>query len=256
MAISNAIKKSVAETAIPIVITAIITTLGYYLSSYKYHPHWNQLQRIGSSLLGGLIFALFILLPVCLFWQLVVRRKGSTDPFITVTDSSAEVPETHILYGGITAAAMIIADIILQTLQLEWHPVFQWTGIILFFVGILLNGYAFSRSTGVGTVFSNVLVSCLRMVVTTTVIICIWIAVTPAIFPEYKAQALEHSRLYFQHKGTYTPAEINQKIALEDKHFGFERMFAGSIMFLILGCVFSLLAAALTKKDLRPAQRL
>ena len=166
-----------------------------------------------------------------------------------------EKKQTHIMYGFLTALAMIIVNIVLYIAGLAFEPWAQWVSYIPFVIGIVMNAMAFSKANDEYVTFGNVFSSGFKASSIIALTMLVWSFIFMMIFPEMKDKAMEMTRERMAHQQV-SDEQADQAIEMTKKYFTVF-MVAGVIFgTLFFGAIFSLVGAAIAKKkgDSRPPQ--
>lgn len=168
-----------------------------------------------------------------------------------------EKKQTHIMYGFLTALAMIIVNIVLYIAGLSFEPWAQYVTYIPFLIGIIMNAMAFSKANDEYVTFGNVFGSGFKASSIIALTMLVWSFIFLMIFPEMKEKGMEMARESMA-KRQLSDEQIDQGLEMSRKYFTVF-MVAGVIFStLFFGAIFSLLGAAIAKKkgDNRPPQAL
>ncbi len=157
--------------------------------------------------------------------------------------------QTHIAYGFITALALVILYVIFQVSGLSEQKWVQYVGWAIMLVGLVLNGMAFSKANNADVRFGQVFSSCFKATAIITIVVVIWTVAMFWIFPGMETQMLEKARQAMAEKQNMSEEQIEKGMALTRKFFKVF-MAAGSLFgTLIVGLIFSLIAAVVAKKN-------
>jgi len=154
---------------------------------------------------------------------------------------------THLLYGALTAVAMIIVNVLLYVTNNAFQSWAQWVGYIPFLVGIVLNAQAFSKANDGYISFGQAFSSCFKACAIITLITLVWSFAAMAIFPEMQDKAMEVARERMTTKGM-SDEQIEQGIQMTQKYF--KVFMVAGIVFgtMFVGAIFSLIGAATAKR--------
>jgi hypothetical protein len=162
---------------------------------------------------------------------------------------------THFIYGLVTALAMIVLGVVLHIADLSFEPWVQWVTYLVMLVGIILNAIAFSKANNHNVTFGNVFSSGFKATALIIIIMIVWSFISMMLFPEIKEKAIEMAREKMEAQGGSEEA-IEMGIEMTQKYF--TAFMIGGIVggFLFFGAIFSLIGAAIAKKNPQPAQHL
>lgn len=163
-----------------------------------------------------------------------------------------KLKQTHVMYGFITVLAMIIVNVALYVSGLAFQPWAQYVSYIPFLIGLILNANAFSKANDHYVTFGNVFGSGFKA--TALIILCllVWSFLSMyLIFPDMKAKAMEMAQEGMVKRGL-SDEQIEKGMEMMKKSFNLF-MVAGVVFgTLIVGAIFSLIAAAIAKKKGNP----
>lgn len=162
-------------------------------------------------------------------------------------------PETKglgMIYGLLTGLVMIIYSLILHFSNVSMGSWLNFVVLAIFLAGVVAFCLAYGKSMNNQVTFGMVFKAAFRMVALTTLLMVAWALIAIFVFPEMKEKALEYSRqAMVEKKLSATQIEESMKFT-RDKYTLLTTMM---VMFsnLFYGVVFSLVGAAITKKDKR-----
>jgi hypothetical protein len=159
-----------------------------------------------------------------------------------------ERKQTHIMYGFITAVAMIIVNLILYISGVGFEPWAQYVGYIPFLIGLILNGMAYSKANDGLVKFGNVFGSCFKSCAIITLCVLVWSFIAIMIFPEMKEKGMEIARESMAKRGM-SDEKIEQGIEMTKKYFSLFMAMGIVFGYMFYGAIFSLISAAIAKKD-------
>lgn len=155
--------------------------------------------------------------------------------------------QTHVKYGGITGAAMVILGLILYVTDLSFKTGMSAVAQIPFLVGILMNAMAYSKANDQYVTFGNVFSSGIKASVIVTVISLVWTVLAMLIFPEMKEKAMEISEQALMDQNM-TDEQIDTAMGMTKKFFTVFMVLGILFGTMFWGAIFSLLGAAIAKK--------
>ena len=156
--------------------------------------------------------------------------------------------QTHKAYGLITGLAIIIVSMILYVADLGFSSWGRYVGYIPFIIGLILNAQAFSKQNDHYVKFGQVFSSCFKACAIITLVVLAWIIASTYIFPDIVEKGLEEARKQMEQNPEMTQEQINAGLAMTKKFF-VPFMIAGVLLsYMIIGAIFSLIAAAVPKK--------
>jgi len=158
-----------------------------------------------------------------------------------------EQVKTHMKYGLFTGIAIIFIGLILHITNLSFQPWAQWVMYIPFLIGLILNAQAFAKANENRVTYGNVFSSCFKASAIITIIVLAWSLLSLVIFPELREKGMEIAQQRMAEKGM-SEEQIEQGLEMSKKYF-IPFMIGGVIFgYMIIGAIFSAVAAAFPKK--------
>jgi hypothetical protein len=162
--------------------------------------------------------------------------------------------QTHIPYGFVTALALILIAVILEVLNLNDTPGMQWLGYAIMIVGLILNAQAFSKANAADITFGQAFSSGFKASAIMAIVMFVWSFILPLVFPGIYERMMEKAQEQMSQESKMTEEQIEAAMGYTKKFFGL-LIHAGALFgTLIAGLLFSLIAAAIAKKNLRRIQ--
>jgi hypothetical protein len=156
-----------------------------------------------------------------------------------------------ITYGLVTALAMIVIGLILYFSNVSMTSWTQYLVFAVFLAGGISACMAFGKSRQGEVTFGNVFGAGFRMVAFTTIVMVGWGIITYFVLPEMKEKALEAAQESMM-KQNIGADQIELSLEMSRKYY-FPFMMMGIVFnYLLIGVLFSLIGAALTKKNKNP----
>jgi len=160
--------------------------------------------------------------------------------------------QTHLTYGLIIGIAMIVVNAILLVTKLNTNPVLGMLGFVVFLVGIIMNGMAYSKANDADITFGQAFSSCFKATAVVALITVAWSLISLMIFPNMMEDAIEKARADMLAKGQLPEEQIEVALGYTRKFFK-PLMIAGALFgTLFAGAIFSLIGAAIAKKNPQP----
>jgi hypothetical protein len=159
--------------------------------------------------------------------------------------------QTHIAYGFITALVAVIVNVILEVAKLSDKPAFQWLGMLILLIGLILNAQAYSKANDANITFGQAFGSCFKATAIVALVVTAWVLIAFMVFPNMETRMLEKAQNDMMNK-KMSEEQIDMAMKITRKYF---KVFAvGGALFgtLAFGAIFSLIAAAIAKKNPRP----
>lgn len=158
-----------------------------------------------------------------------------------------ETKQTHMIYGLITAIALIALNLIVYVADLEDPSWTQWVNYAIFFIGVLLNAFAFSKANDQYVTFGSVFSSGFKASAIITIISIAWFLVFMMIFPEMKEKGMEIARKSMEKK-QMSEEQIDQALEMTKKYYSVFTVGVLVFSYMFFGAIFSLVGAAVAKK--------
>jgi uncharacterized membrane protein YciS (DUF1049 family) len=158
-----------------------------------------------------------------------------------------ETKQTHMIYGLITAIALIALNLIVYVADLEDPSWTQWVNYAIFFIGVLLNAFAFSKANDQYVTFGSVFSSGFKASAIITIISIAWFLVFMMIFPEMKEKGMEIARKSMEKK-QMSEEQIDQALEMTKKYYSVFTVGVLVFSYMLFGAIFSLVGAAVAKK--------
>ena len=160
-----------------------------------------------------------------------------------------ERKQTHMPYGFITAIAMVIVNVILMLTKMNMNPALQWLGFVVFLVGIIMNSMAYSKANDANVTFGQVFGSNFKATAIIAIVTIAWGFISLYVFPNMMDDAVEQARAKMAEKGNMSDEQIETALGYTRKFFK-PLMVAGALFgTLFFGAIFSLIGAAVAKKN-------
>lgn len=169
-----------------------------------------------------------------------------------MTPAAPAAPKTHIQFGILAAAIGIVLFLVYYLLDI---PQRGWEGYIpsLVFVGIIITAqFSHAKALEGNITYGNLFASGFKTAAVTTCITVLFYIILLLVYPPYKAHMLELSRQQLASKGTLSADQIDTAMKMTSRFFGV--FVVGGAVFgsLLVGCIGSLIGAALPKKNPKP----
>ncbi len=155
--------------------------------------------------------------------------------------------QTHVLYGAIAGIGMAIGILYIYVTRKSELPGVQYLAYLPFFLGVVLNGPAFSRANSGEVTFKEIFGSCMKATFVVSLIIVLYTLISFVAFPEIKLNAIAMMRAQPPAKG-FTQDQVEKSISLMNKFYGTIMISTGVFSNLLTGALFSLIGAAVGQK--------
>lgn len=158
-----------------------------------------------------------------------------------------EKKQTHIMYGLITALALIALNLIIHLADVEDPTWTQWISYTIFLIGVLINAFAFSKANDNYVTFGNVFSSGFKASAIITLISIAWLFIFMWLFPEMKEKGFEIARKSMEKKNM-DEEQIEQALVMTKKYYNVFMVGAVVFSYMFIGALSSLIGAAIVKK--------
>jgi hypothetical protein len=163
--------------------------------------------------------------------------------------------QTHIMYGFVTGLIMIAINAAMVVGKLSFNPKTQWIGLIAYAVflgGLIMNAMAFSKANNEDITFGQAFSSCFKATAIIAIVCTAWALLSLVIFPNMETEMIELTRRKLIEQGKVSEDQIETIMSMTRKMFKVS-LIAGAVFgTMILGALFSLIAAAVAKKNPQP----
>ena len=168
------------------------------------------------------------------------------------TPTAAAAPKTHIQFGIVAAAVGIVLFLAFYLFDI---PQRGWEGYIpsLIFMLIIIAGqFSHAKALEGNITYGNLFASGFKTAAVATSITVLFYILVLLLYPPYKAHMMELSRQQLAEKGNLTADQIDAAMKMTTRFFVV--IVVGGAVFgsLLVGCIGSLIGAALPKKNPRP----
>ena len=170
-------------------------------------------------------------------------------------------PITHITAGLILAGVLIIFSEVMMAIQgdevsgtrsgTQWIVYLVVIGALIYFI----NQYAKANHNEMS--FGNLFAFGFKITAVFSAISVLYMLVFPYIHPEFKQQAIDAARVEMEKQKDFNESKMETAMSILEKYFWVFAIGGSLIGNLVLGCVGSLIGAAVTKKNKRnPMQQI
>lgn len=154
-------------------------------------------------------------------------------------------------YGLITTLAMIALSLIIHFMNISATSWPSYLLYVIYFIGIFMACKAFAKSRNGNVTYGNVFGAGFKMVAFTTLLMVLWSIISIYIFPEMKDQALEAAQTKMLEQGV-SEEQMEMSIDMTRKFFTPFLIMGAIFNYLIAGVIFTLISAAIVKKNKNP----
>ena len=166
-----------------------------------------------------------------------------------------ERKQTHIMYGLIIGLLMVVLNAVMVVTKMNLNPKMQYIGFIgyaIFLVGLIMNASAYSKANNADVTFGQAFGSCFKASAIVAIVVTVWAVASTYIFPSMIPDMIEMTRAKMVEQGKLSEEQIEMAMNITRKSFKLF-MIAGAVFgTMIMGAIFSLIAAAVAKKNPQP----
>lgn len=157
-------------------------------------------------------------------------------------------PISHIVAGLIIGAFMIVYSIALNFMGLMQQQALGWIGYGILIVGIIIfiNLYGKSKNNYVG--FGGLFGYGFKATAIIALLMAVFLIAFFMLFPEFKDKIMDAAREGMEKRESMTDDQIEQGLSMFEKNFLLFTVGGAVFMYVLLGCVASLIGAGITRK--------
>src|SRR5687768_10750529 len=157
-------------------------------------------------------------------------------------------PVSHLVAGLLIAAIMVVYSLILNFMDLWQNQAMGWLAYLIFIIALIvfINQYGKANDYRLG--FGSLFGYGFKITAIVTLIVIIFMLVFFLAFPEYKEKMIETSRQAMEDQGNASDEQIDQAMGMMSRNFLLFAAGGALFGYLIMGCIGSLIGAAVTKK--------
>lgn len=157
-------------------------------------------------------------------------------------------PISHFVAGLLIAAIMVVYSMILNFMDLWQNQAMGWVAYLIFIIALIvfINQYGKANDYRLG--FGSLFGYGFKITAIVTLIVIIFMLIFFTAFPEYKEKMIETSRQAMENQGNANDEQIDQAMGMMSRNFLLFAAGGALFGYLIMGCIGSLLGAAITRK--------
>lgn len=160
--------------------------------------------------------------------------------------------QTHKNYGFAIGFLLVIFNAIIYIARWEETSWISWVVYFIFLGGLILNARAFAKANNGAVSFGAVFSSNFKATAIVALCIALWSLASIYIFPELKERSLEAAHRKMESMGRFSEEQIEQGMDATRRFFLISRVMGNMFLYLVMGLIFSLIAAAVVPKNKRP----
>ena len=160
----------------------------------------------------------------------------------------AKKPISHFVAGLLIAALLVIYSLVLYFMDMWQNQAMGWLAYLIFIVAlvVLINQYGKANDYRLG--FGSLFGYGFKITAIVTLIVIVFMVIFFSAFPEYKEKMIETSREAMENQGNANDEQIDQAMGMMSRNFILFAAGGALFAYLIIGCIGSLIGAAVTKK--------
>ena len=160
--------------------------------------------------------------------------------------------QTHLAYGFITGLVTVVISAVLLVTKMNTNKYLSFIGFAVFLVGIIMNGIAFSKANNADVTFGQVFGSCFKATAIVALVSVAWAVISIFVFPNMVDENIDKARADMVAQGKMSEEQIEMAMGMTKKFF--KPLMIGGAVFgtLLFGVIFSLIGAAVAKKNPQP----
>jgi Protein of unknown function (DUF4199) len=159
--------------------------------------------------------------------------------------------KTQVVYGLGTGLVLIVTYIVFYVTGVAFNRSLSWMQNLVFvpfFVGLLLNAYAFTEQNKGYVTYGKVFFNCFQATMIITLIMVAYTLLSSMLFPNIKEKAIALAREKMAENPQMTEEIMDQSIAMTTKWWNVIMVSSVVFMELFAGAIFSLIVAIFPKK--------
>lgn len=158
-------------------------------------------------------------------------------------------PINSVVAGLLIGVAIILFSMIIQFMGLQENRLLGFIPYAILVGGLIflinLYGKAHNYTIGFGGLFGYGF----KASALVALLLAFFLLIFFSVFPEFKEKIIEASRTAMEDQNKLTDSEIDKQIAMFSKNFLVFMVAISIFFYLLVGCIGSLIGAAITKKN-------
>lgn len=171
----------------------------------------------------------------------------------TITPLKPSLVQTHKTYGLITGLIIVVLSAVIYVTGMQQASWVQWVLYAVFLGGLVLNASAFSKANGGTVSFGQLFSSGFKTTAIIVLLVVAWVIASVYIFPDMKENAIELARAKMEQEGKLDADTMETALNVTRNNFTTFVVMGSLFGYMILGLIFSLIAAAVTPRIKRSA---
>ena len=157
---------------------------------------------------------------------------------------------TPVVKGVVITLILIVFGLILYFVDKLQHPGLQYLQYVILIGGIIWSCISYSKDMNANTTFGNLFAHGFKTTAVVIVLIIIYtILSVKLLFPDIVDKSMEMGRKKMEESGKLSDSQIDTQLTMMKDHFLLFAVSFTIILFGIVGCISSLIGAAVAKKN-------
>ena len=157
---------------------------------------------------------------------------------------------TPVVKGVIISLLLIIYGLIIYFTGQMQNQSLSYVQYVIFLAGIIWSCISYSKQMNGNVTFGNLFGHGFKTSAVVTVIVLVYTVISlKFLFPDIVDKSLEMSRKKMEETGKLSDSQIDTQLAMVRDHFLLFAIAGILIFFAIVGCISSLIGAAVAKKN-------
>ncbi len=156
-----------------------------------------------------------------------------------------------VVKGLLIALILIIIGFVGRMTNLQYESWFAWLSYGILIAGIIISCIMFSNQMNHNVTFGNVFANGFKTTAVVTCLTILFMVILLMVMPQMKEEMIENARTQAA-KGTATEEQIDQSMQIFSKMFWVFIIGGILLAYLFMGCIASLIGAAVAKKNPQP----
>ena len=165
-----------------------------------------------------------------------------------------ERKQTHLMYGGLTGLVIVILLVGLYVSGNYFKAGLSSLAYLILLVGIILNAVNYSKANNADVTFGQAFGSCFKATALAILIVTVWNFISFYVFPQLESQCIDlmREKAMAQLKTDEQKEAVEKGMSLITGHVKLIIVGGTAFYHIIAGVIFSLIAAAVAKKNPQP----
>jgi len=156
---------------------------------------------------------------------------------------------TSLTMGVIISLILIVIAIIGYITGIDQQTWYRWISILIFGGAIIYTCINYGKQSDSNVTFGNTFAFGFKTSAVVTCIMIVFLIIFILVFPDIKEKAMDTARKQMEEKNQLSQEQIENALAFAKKSFMVFLIVGAVFLYLIAGVIFSLIGAAVTKKN-------